>query len=191
MPGGRLKPGQGASSDSKLDSIWAVLQQGGVDVVLSGHHHTYERFPRMKATGGKPGTGAPDPAGVRQLIAGTGGGEQESFVPNMIDPNSEKRIEHNWGSSNWSCTTTATTGRSCRQELLERLNLPPAPSSIPVTTVAEVQCPASKALVRAGTALAGSAPAPLGRGGERPRRFSVLRIRRVDLFRTGSVGGQT
>ena len=68
-----------------------------MDVVLSGHHHTYERFPRMKATGGKSGTGSPDPSGVRQLIAGTGGGEQESFVPNMIDPNSEKRIEHNWG----------------------------------------------------------------------------------------------
>jgi acid phosphatase type 7 len=96
-PGVQVKPGQGASADSKLDSIWAVLHQAGVDLVVSGHHHTYERFPRMKATGGVKGTGSPDPTGVRQFIAGTGGGEQESFVPDMIDPNSEKRIEHNWG----------------------------------------------------------------------------------------------
>jgi hypothetical protein len=96
-PGVQVKPGQGASSDSKLDSIWAVLHQGGVDAVLSGHHHTYERFPRMKASGGKSNAGSPDPTGVRQFIAGTGGGEQESFVADMIDPNSEKRIEHNFG----------------------------------------------------------------------------------------------
>jgi calcineurin-like phosphoesterase family protein len=96
-PGVKVKPGQGASSDTKLDSIWAVLQQGGVDAVLSGHHHTYERFPRMQASGGESDTGTPDPAGVRQFIAGTGGGEQESFVADMIDPHSEKRIEHNWG----------------------------------------------------------------------------------------------
>jgi len=96
-PGVQVKPGQGASADSKLDSIWAVLHQAGVDAVLSGHHHTYERFPRMRASGAKSSNGAADPSGVRQFIAGTGGGEQESFVPDMIDPNSEKRIEHNWG----------------------------------------------------------------------------------------------
>ncbi|HVW34620.1 MAG TPA: metallophosphoesterase [Acidimicrobiia bacterium] len=96
-PGVTVKPGQGASADNKLDSIWAQLQQAGADVVLSGHHHTYERFPRMLATGGKKGSGDPDPAGVRQFVAGTGGGEQESFVPDMIDPHSEKRIERNFG----------------------------------------------------------------------------------------------
>ena len=94
-PGQKPKAGQGASSDTKLDSIWAVLQQNGVDVVLSGHEHVYERFPRLKATGGKSGSGTPDPAGVRQFVAGTGGGEQMSFVE--PDPNSEKKIEHNWG----------------------------------------------------------------------------------------------
>ena len=96
-PGVQVKSGQGASADNKLDSIWAELQQAGADVVLSGHHHTYERFPRMLATGGRKGSGTPDPAGIRQFVAGTGGGEQESFVGNMIDPHSEKRIEHNFG----------------------------------------------------------------------------------------------
>jgi alkaline phosphatase len=118
-PGVSVKPGQGASSDSKLDSIWAVLQEAGVDAVLSGHHHTYERFPRMKATGGKSGSGTPDPTGVRQFVAGTGGGEQESFVPDMIDPNSESRIEHNWGALkltlqadgyDWSFLSAGTPG---------------------------------------------------------------------------------
>ena len=118
-PGVKVKPGQDASADTKLDSIWALLQQAGVDLVLSGHHHTYERFPRMSATGGKPGTGTPDPSGVRQFVAGTGGGEQESFVPNMIDPNSEKRIEHNWGvlkltlhpdGSDWAFLSAGTPG---------------------------------------------------------------------------------
>jgi hypothetical protein len=32
---------------------------------------------------------------VRQFVAGTGGGEQMSFVDR--DPRSEKAIEHNWG----------------------------------------------------------------------------------------------
>ena len=120
-PGVKVKPGQGASSDAKLDSIWAVLQQAGVDVVLSGHHHTYERFPRLKATEGKSGPGTPDPSGVRQIIAGTGGGEQESFVPEMIDPNSERRIEHNCGllkvtlhpdGYDWSFLSAGTPGTS-------------------------------------------------------------------------------
>ena len=95
-PGVQVKPGQGASADNKLDSIWAMLQRASADVVLSGHHHTYERFPRLK-TEGKKGPGTPDPSGVRQFVAGTGGGEQEDFVPDMSDPNSEKRIEHNFG----------------------------------------------------------------------------------------------
>jgi len=95
-PGVAVKPGQGASADNKLDSIWAELQQGGADVVLSGHHHTYERFPRLR-TEGRKGPGTPDPTGVRQFVVGTGGGEQEDFVPDMLDPNSEQRIEHNFG----------------------------------------------------------------------------------------------
>ncbi|MGH9021487.1 MAG: metallophosphoesterase [Acidimicrobiia bacterium] len=118
-PGQKQKPGQGASSDTKLDSIWAVLQQNGVDVALSGHEHVYERFPRLTATGGKPGSGPPDPAGVRQFVAGTGGGEQMSFVD--TDPNSEMRIEHNFGvleltlrvdGYDWSFLSAGTPGTS-------------------------------------------------------------------------------
>ena len=51
-----------------MGRLWEVLYAAGVDVVLNGHEHFYERF--------KPQTpkGQADPAfGIRQFIAGTGG----------------------------------------------------------------------------------------------------------------------
>ena len=42
-------------------------------VVLSGHRHNYERFARQDADA------ATDPAGIRQFVAGTGGGEPHLF----------------------------------------------------------------------------------------------------------------
>jgi hypothetical protein len=47
--------------------LWQILDSGGVDVLLAGHAHIYERF--------KPQTsaGVADPNGVRQWIVGTGG----------------------------------------------------------------------------------------------------------------------
>jgi 3',5'-cyclic AMP phosphodiesterase CpdA len=51
--------------------LWKVLFAAGVDVVLNGHEHNYERFAPMRPSGRW------DPKnGVRQFVVGTGGGAE-------------------------------------------------------------------------------------------------------------------
>lgn len=54
--------------DAGLVPVWEILHAAGVDVVLSGHDHDYERFAPMDPLGRE------DPEGVRQFVVGTGGG---------------------------------------------------------------------------------------------------------------------
>ncbi|MDP9201014.1 MAG: metallophosphoesterase [Gemmatimonadota bacterium] len=51
-----------------VQPLWRMLYEGGVDVVLNGHEHNYERFlPQTPA-------GVADSAkGIEQIVAGTGG----------------------------------------------------------------------------------------------------------------------
>ncbi len=54
-----------------MQPAWQVLYDGGVEVVVSGHEHNYERFAPQTPTG------VADPVrGVREFIAGTGGSEK-------------------------------------------------------------------------------------------------------------------
>ena len=64
---------------------WRILYEAGVDVVLNGHDHLYERFAPQDPDG------RPDrDRGIRQFTAGTGGAPLYQFgVPR---PNSEVRI---------------------------------------------------------------------------------------------------
>jgi hypothetical protein len=48
--------------------LWETLSSAGVDVVVSGHDHVYERFAPMTADGKRD-----ERAGTRQFIVGTGG----------------------------------------------------------------------------------------------------------------------
>ena len=67
-----------------------ALYTAGVEMVLSGHEHVYERFAPQKADG------TADPAhGVRQFVVGTGGHELNQFGPTV--PNSAFRYNANWG----------------------------------------------------------------------------------------------
>jgi len=51
-----------------MEPIWQTLYDAGVEVILNGHAHNYERFAPLDATG------ASDAAfGIRQFVAGTGG----------------------------------------------------------------------------------------------------------------------
>jgi len=55
-------------NDSKLQPFWQPLYDAGVDVVVNGHDHDYERFAQQDPTG------KPDPArGIREFVVGTGG----------------------------------------------------------------------------------------------------------------------
>lgn len=54
--------------------IWQLLQDGGVDLILTGHDHGYERFLPLN------GLGIVDSAaGMVQYVVGTGGGDLRGF----------------------------------------------------------------------------------------------------------------
>jgi predicted phosphohydrolase len=61
-------------SDPKLSELWRVLYDAGVDVVLNGHEHAYERFAPQDDQGHA------DPSrGIREFIVGTGGGALDTI----------------------------------------------------------------------------------------------------------------
>jgi hypothetical protein len=59
--------------------LWEDLYQAGVDVILNGHSHNYERFTPMSPAG------VPDPAhGIREFVVGTGGDNLHAFISTPI-----------------------------------------------------------------------------------------------------------
>jgi acid phosphatase type 7 len=55
-------------NSAAMADFWRALSEAGVDIVLSGHDHDYERFAPQDADGN------PDPArGIREFVVGTGG----------------------------------------------------------------------------------------------------------------------
>lgn len=65
--------------------FWHVLHKAGVELVLSGNDHDYERFAPQTPDGVLDAEG-----GVRQFVVGTGGKELYSF--GTLQPHSEARI---------------------------------------------------------------------------------------------------
>ena len=78
----RFSSGEHGDSERTHD-VFRALYDGGVDALLSGHDHTYERFAPQDPQG------RPDPArGVRQFVVGTGGAPLYDFQSSLA-PNSE------------------------------------------------------------------------------------------------------
>ena len=76
---------------STVRSLWTVLYAAGVDVVISGHDHIYERF------GPQRPDGVFDPvSGIREFVVGTGGGEGHHPIV-AVAPNSEVRNNDTFG----------------------------------------------------------------------------------------------
>jgi len=72
-----------------VGDLWSLLYEYGVEFVLSGHDHFYERFAPQDPSGRL------DLArGVRQFVVGTGGHTLYSF--DHVQPNSEVRVA-SWG----------------------------------------------------------------------------------------------
>jgi len=63
---------EGASA--YLSAFWQLFGQHGVDLVINGHDHSYQRYVPVD------GNGQPDPAGVTEIINGAGGHALGSFV---------------------------------------------------------------------------------------------------------------
>ena len=57
-------------STPEVQRLWRILYESGVDLVLNGHDHHYERF--LPQT---PDGVADSAKGIEQIIAGTGGGD--------------------------------------------------------------------------------------------------------------------
>ena len=65
----------GPQGDSpELNDIWRLLADRGVDIVLTGHDHSYQRWEPLDRLGN------PDPGGVTQFVVGTGGHAIQGFV---------------------------------------------------------------------------------------------------------------
>ena len=65
-----------------MRDLWRVLDEFGVDVILAGHDHTYERFAPQDIDG------RPKANGIRQFVVGTGGAHL--YAPGPPKPNSER-----------------------------------------------------------------------------------------------------
>ena len=74
-----------------MQSIWKILADGGVDLVINGHEHHYERFLPMNAAGVLDTL-----RGMEQIIAGTGGGDLTG-IRSRKAPNSAVQIQGRWG----------------------------------------------------------------------------------------------
>jgi hypothetical protein len=66
----------------RLDALWDTFAAAGGDVVLSGHHHFYERMAPVD--------------GVRQFIVGTGGGSIRNSEGGL-SPYSQVKLETTFG----------------------------------------------------------------------------------------------
>ena len=82
--------GSGANGGNpQMQVAWRSLYESGVDVVVNGHNHSYERFSPQDPDGRF------DPVrGIREFVVGTGGAQLTGF-PRVV-PNSEVR-ESAWG----------------------------------------------------------------------------------------------
>jgi acid phosphatase type 7 len=56
-------------SNTFMQPLWQALEDAGVEILLSGHSHNYERFAPLDANGNLPPSGD----GIRQFVVGTGG----------------------------------------------------------------------------------------------------------------------
>jgi len=75
-------------STPQMQQLWWLLETSGVDVVLSGHDHFYERFTPQDHEG------VPTPNGMRLFVVGTGG--TSLYGLQAIQPGSEVRGQA-WG----------------------------------------------------------------------------------------------
>ncbi|HEX6574934.1 MAG TPA: metallophosphoesterase [Gemmatimonadaceae bacterium] len=86
----RFSSGAHGSSPA-MQGLWKILAEHGVDLVLNGHDHHYERFLPMNAAGVLDTLN-----GMEQIIAGTGGGGMTGIRKNVAK-NSEVQIQGHWG----------------------------------------------------------------------------------------------
>src|SRR5207245_1170995 len=69
-------------NDLQMKALWEMLYHAGVDVVINGHDHDYERFAPQT-----PDAKRDDAHGIREFVVGTGG--RSLYAVKAPLPNSE------------------------------------------------------------------------------------------------------
>lgn len=64
---------------TSMNDMWALMAQHGVDIVLTGHDHDYQRWMPLD------GNGNPSPTGITEFVAGGGGHGIQQFTVNPLD----------------------------------------------------------------------------------------------------------
>jgi hypothetical protein len=77
-------------NDPSVADLWEVLYAAGVDVIINGHDHDYERFAPQTPAGDLDRS-----RGIRQFVVGTGGASLRDF--DAIASHSEVRISRAFG----------------------------------------------------------------------------------------------
>ncbi|HEY6596024.1 MAG TPA: Ig-like domain-containing protein, partial [Asanoa sp.] len=92
MSAPRYSSGSVHGNNTSMQNYWSELAQAGVEFVMSGDDHDYERFAPMDVAG------QVDPNGMRQLVIGTGGRSLYPLVPaGIVKANSEVREDSTYG----------------------------------------------------------------------------------------------
>jgi hypothetical protein len=87
----RFSSGEHGNNKEYID-IWQNLYDAGVEVVINGHDHDYERFAPQDPLGNLDET-----SGIREFVVGAGGASMRSSAPDARKRNSLVLIEHIWG----------------------------------------------------------------------------------------------
>ncbi len=82
----RFNSGDTHGDDTDTSAFWDVLYEAGVDVVLNGHEHIYERFQPQD-----PLARADDKKGIRAFTVGTGG----ATLYKLSEPRPNSAVRHN------------------------------------------------------------------------------------------------
>jgi Calcineurin-like phosphoesterase len=72
----RFSSGITHGNDPETQALWDALYEAGATVVIAGHEHNYERFAPQTPTGARDTV-----RGIREFVAGTGGGGSYFFGP--------------------------------------------------------------------------------------------------------------
>jgi hypothetical protein len=86
----RFSSGKHHGNDGTYDAFWKTLYASGVEIVLNGHEHNYERFAPQS-----PDAKLDPKQGIRQFVVGTGGKSLYPFGKSQA--NSEVRNADTYG----------------------------------------------------------------------------------------------
>ena len=83
--------GDHIGEEPRVAPLWKALREGGADLLLTGHSHSYERFAPMTEAG------TASAAGLRQIVVGTGGEEHHPIAPLNVYPTSQASNSFDFG----------------------------------------------------------------------------------------------